>query len=137
MLGETKFEDLKTSPDSPWFPLGYDLYSFTDGDSYRKLKAIRLNEIEVLAFIGTWCGDTQDHLPGMIRILDTLKLPRDRLKIYALDRAKTFPGGAQLIQSNRISKLPTFIFLRNGLEIGRITETPEVSLIADLARILG
>jgi hypothetical protein len=54
--------------------------------------------------------------------------------MYALDRAKSFPGGEELIARWGIKRLPTFVFLRGGREVGRITETPEVSLLTDFAR---
>lgn len=131
-LGEVRVEDLVR--DESWFQLGYDLFSFDDAESYRALAGV--DGLEALAFIGTWCGDTHDHFPGFVRIWDALKLPRAQLRAFALDRAKTFPGGTELIARHGITRLPTFVLLREGVEIGRITEAPERSLLHDLARLV-
>jgi len=37
----------------------------------------------------------------------------------------------------KLKKTPTFVFLRNQKEIGRIVEMPKISLEADLLKILG
>jgi thiol-disulfide isomerase/thioredoxin len=119
-----------------WFPTGYDLFSFDDAESYRGILGARTDQLQVLAFIGTWCPDCQEHLPGFVRIWETAKFPPGSLRIYALDRAKSFPGGEELIQKHAIRRLPTFVFLRGGKELGRITETPKRTLLADMARIV-
>lgn len=145
LLGEITVASLRQDAETQgWFPLGYDLFLFNDGESYRSiLEAARANavappskQLEILAFIGTWCSDCQEHLPGFVRILDTVKFASNALRIYALDQDKTYPGGERLIQKHAIQRLPTFVFLRCGLEIGRITESPERSLLADMARIV-
>lgn len=137
-LGEIRLEALRQSPETDWFPLGYDLFSFDDGESYRKILASEpiFERIEILAFIGLWCPDCQDHLPGFSRILDAVRFPASRLRVYALDRAKAFPGGAELIARHGVTRLPTFIFLKDGRELGRIIETPSRSLLKDSAEIL-
>ena len=129
---------LRQDAEYAWFPLGYDLYSFSDATSYRKILdgAARFNSLEILAFIGLWCGDTHDHFPALMRILDSVKFPRERLKILNLDRAKSFPGGSEVIAKSGITRLPTFVFVEEGRELGRITEQPVETLIADIARIL-
>jgi thioredoxin-related protein len=48
------------------------------------------------------------------------------MKNDSQDRGKKF----------QIKKTPTFVFLRNQKEIGRIVEMPEISLEADLLKIL-
>jgi hypothetical protein len=48
------------------------------------------------------------------------------MKNDSQDRGKKF----------KIKKTPTFIILRNQVEIGRIVERPEISLEADLLKIL-
>jgi thiol-disulfide isomerase/thioredoxin len=137
LLGELTPDSLRNDPATAWFALGYDLYSFEDGESYRALLAAQgsFDRMEILAFIGTWCPDCQEHVPALARILDAIRFPRERLRLYGLDRAKTFAGGAELIAKHSIRRLPTFVVLKDGQEAGRITETPETTLIADLARI--
>ena len=86
---------------------------------------------EILAFIGTWCGDCHEQLPPFVRILEEVGFPLERLSIYALDRGKSFgegpfaKSGAELLKRWGIHRLPTLIFLRDGEELGRIVESPQ------------
>ena len=138
ILGAINWEQLRSDPESGWFATGYDLFSFDDGGSYRALLSAQpvFHDLEILVFIGTWCPDCQEQVPGFARILDTIRFPVERLRVFNLDRSKTFPGGEALIAAHAIRRLPTFVVLRKGKEIGRITEAPRQSLLADLAAIL-
>jgi hypothetical protein len=132
--GELSFERLQRYE---WFQLGFDLYSFDDPESYRRVlgELASRGGIRILAFLGVWCGDTHDQLPGFARILEAVKFPRGHVKWLALDRTKSV-GAPELVARHRITKLPTFVVLEGDLELGRITETPKVSLLVDLAGIL-
>ena len=136
-LGEIRLESLRRNPATDWFAMGYDLFSFDDAESYRKILSAqpRFDQLEVLAFIGAWCPDCQDHLPGFARILDAVKFPASRFRVFALDRSKTYPGGANLVSAHSVTRLPTFVFLKGGKEIGRITETPRQTLLKDMAAL--
>ena len=89
--------------------------------------------LSFILVIGTWCGDTQEHLPAFLSLLDHLRVREEQVKIYGVDRTKRLPGITDVYQ---IEKLPTFIVLGGGRELGRITETPTLTLFADLALIL-
>lgn len=99
--------------------------------------AASLDGVEIEIYFGSWCSDSHDHVPTFLAMLDAAKAsgaePKS-LKWVALDRRKTFAG---YVDTRKIEKLPTFVFLRNGREVGRIVETPEVSILADSVRILG
>lgn len=90
--------------------------------------------VEVVAFIGTWCGDTHEQLPGFLQILKSAGFPENQLKIIGLGRDKKF---GDWTERYAIARLPTFVVSRGRKEIGRIVESPVVSLEADLQRILG
>ena len=49
------------------------------------------------------------------------------------DLYKQSPGRSEL--NFGIERVPTFVFLRDGVEIGRITETPTNTLEEDVAHI--
>jgi thiol-disulfide isomerase/thioredoxin len=97
-----------------------------------------LEGVDLLVFMGTWCEDSQRELPHFYKILDHLGIPESRLRVVALDnhpdRRKTSPDGAE--QGWNIDYVPTFIFLKNGKELGRIVETPLASLERDMINIL-
>ena len=84
---------------------------------------------------GTWCHDSKREVPRLLSLLNKLDVPENQINLIGLnfmkndsqDRGKKF----------QIKKTPTFVFLRNQKEIGRIVEMPEISLEADLLKILG
>ena len=73
-------------------------------------------------------------MPRFLKILDYLNYPKDKIKIYAVDRSKK--GLNNEIDSLNIQKVPTIIFYKNNKETGRIIEEPKVTLEKDLANIV-
>ncbi|MGH9459373.1 MAG: HEAT repeat domain-containing protein [Thermoanaerobaculia bacterium] len=76
--------------------------------------------------LGTWCTDSQREVPKLLKILDILQedfaveLP---VSYLAVDRSKQDPAGGT--EGKKIEYVPTFIYYRDGREIGRIVEKPE------------
>jgi hypothetical protein len=100
---------------------------------------------DILCVMGTWCGDSQREVPRFWRLLADAGNPNLRLNMVAVGR--TGDDGADRVLADLglggdyraeygIEKVPTFIFSQEGLEVGRIVETPVVSLAADAAGIL-
>ena len=83
---------------------------------------------------GTWCPDTQRELPGFYRVLDHLGFNEAYMQVIYVNTLKKAPGID--LESSEIERVPTFIFFREGLEIGRIIESPVESLEKDLLKIL-
>jgi thiol-disulfide isomerase/thioredoxin len=92
------------------------------------------SEVDFLVFFGTWCGDSRRELPHFLKITDRCGIPPSRIRLYGLDRSKKSDDG--LADRYHIERVPTFIFLRNGSEAGRITEKPNATLEADMLSIL-
>lgn len=82
--------------------------------------------------------DSRREVPRLLKLLDAAGFDEKRLTMVGLsDRTMEFkksPGGSEL--KRRIHRTPTIVFLREGMEIGRIVETPATSLEADLLAIL-
>ena len=74
--------------------------------------------------MGTWCHDSNREIPRLIRVCEELGIA-DRLELYGVDVNKK--SRLEKEKNWDIRKTPTIIFLRNGEEIGRILEEPEVS----------
>jgi len=91
-------------------------------------------DLEVVVVFGTWCSDSLDHVPGFIKIIEALKLPAERIRYIGVDRTKQDPDG--LTDGLHIERVPTFIFLMDGMETGRIIETPNDTLEKDIRSIL-
>lgn len=94
-----------------------------------------INNITIKLIMGTWCGDSKEQVPRFYKILDLLKFNYNRLSLICVDRSKSAPGID--LAPFGINLVPTFIFYRNDKEIGRIIETPAISLERDMLRIIG
>lgn len=91
--------------------------------------------VRCVIVLGTWCGDSKEQVPRFLKIIDQTGVNFDKLDFYCVDRQKVAPG-MELKTTYNIEKVPTFIFYRNDKEIGRIIETPQISLEKDLYDIL-
>lgn len=133
LLGQCTRDSLQQAPHREWFQKNYDEYA-PDVSAIESLKNIIRKGFEVEIFFGTWCGDTRRELPRFIKILDLAGWDQSRVRYIAVDSAlpayKQSPGGETL--NKGIYRVPTFIIMKNGKEIGRIVEHPVESLEADL-----
>ena len=90
--------------------------------------------VEIYMLFGTWCHDSKREVPRLLSLLNKLDVPENQINLIGLnfkkndsqDRGKKF----------QIKKTPNFFLIRNQKEIGRIVEMPEISLEADLLKIL-
>lgn len=92
------------------------------------------DSIETLVFLGTWCPDSKRQVPRFFKDADSAGIPASRIRLYALDRTKKSDDG--LSQRYGIERIPTFIFLKHGKEVGRIVETPQLSMEEDMLAIM-
>jgi thiol-disulfide isomerase/thioredoxin len=90
--------------------------------------------VSFLVFLGTWCGDSRREVPHFLKIADHCGIDTSRIRFFGLDRSKK--SGDGLTEKYHIERVPTFIFLKNGEEVGRITEKPAGTLEADMLSIL-
>ena len=90
--------------------------------------------VDVLVFLGTWCSDSRREVPRFLKVADSAGIPMERVVLYALDRRKTSPDGLE--KKYGIDRVPTFIFMKEGVEIGRIVEVPKTTVEADMLTIL-
>ncbi len=93
-----------------------------------------IGELRCVIVLGTWCGDSKEQVPRFFKILDQAGAVFDNLEIFCVDRQKEAPG-LDIKAIYNIEKVPTFIFYRDDIEIGRIIETPKVSLENDMLEI--
>lgn len=94
------------------------------------------DSFEVKIFLATWCSDSQREVPAFFKILDVAKLDsKISTPMWAVDRKLKLDNA--LPQEHNIQRVATFIFYRNGNEIGRIVESPEALLLEqDIYHIL-
>ena len=133
LLGYFPADRLKKPPYSEWFQKGYDDYQFNT-DAVNKLTDLGKDNLSIKIVMGTWCPDSRREVPRFMRIIDLWKFPPDKITFIGVDNAKLSPVG-EYDQLN-IQRVPTFIFYKNNIEVGRIIENPVTSLEQDIVNIL-
>lgn len=116
-----------------WYSEEYDYYKL-DYNSLEQIKEKNLEGLKTTIVMGTWCSDSRREVPHFYKIVDSLGYDESNIKMICVDHAKV--GLASEVDGLNIKLVPTFIFYRDDEEIGRIIETPEETLEADLAKIL-
>jgi thiol-disulfide isomerase/thioredoxin len=132
LVGKQAKEELLKIPYSLWFNPNHDNYKPSTA-TLTELKK-HLNGISITIFMGTWCEDSQQQVPGFYKILEELKLDNQNITLIAVDKSKTTPD--LLEKDLNITNVPTFIFYKNGKELHRIVERPMETLEKDMLKIL-
>lgn len=132
LIGIANKESFLQEPYSSWFNLNYDSYSINK-EVVEKIEPL-LNTIKIKAFMGTWCGDSQQQTPIFYKILDDANFDYKNLELITVNRSKTTPDNLQ--EGFNIIRVPTFIFFKNGVEIGRFVEYPQETVEEDMLKIL-
>jgi len=91
-------------------------------------------DVDITVFFGSWCKDSKRELPHFLKVADKAGISPERIKLYGVDRTKKSADG--LTEKYNIQLVPTIIFLKSGVEIGRITETPRTTIEGDMVTIL-
>ncbi len=115
-----------------WFDSEYNNYE-PDLTEMNSLKD-KCSNIDITIVLGTWCSDSRREVPRFYKILDKLNYDQKNLTLISVDRKKSSPTGD--VDKLSIKLVPTFIFYKNGKEIGRIVETPEKNLEEDFLSIV-
>ncbi len=134
LINEINKDGLTEMPYASWFFSEYDAYE----PNQRDINQINFlqspqDSIEVIIFLATWCGDSREQVPHFLKLIEQLRY-QPKVTMYALDEYKNCEVLDVTLYD--IERVPTFIFYKKGEEIGRIVETPGVSLEVDYADIL-
>lgn len=97
-----------------------------------KLQNISGKNITIMVVLGTWCEDSVDHVPEFVKISETVNFS----SIEWLCVGRKLKDDTGVAKDMDIKKVPTFIFFKEGKEIGRIIEHPKKSMVEDLQEIL-
>jgi thiol-disulfide isomerase/thioredoxin len=136
LIGHNAPYMLKQGLYKEWFGKYYDSY-ITDTVSITPLtRSLKDKTIEV--FLGSWCGDSKREVPRMLKILEQAGFDSNRLRLifvdYALGSYKQSPQHEE--KGKNIHHVPTIIIYDDKKELGRIVESPLVSLEKDLLSVL-
>ena len=132
LIGIANKESFLQEPFNNWFTPNYEDYK-TNKSVIEQLKPL-LKGVTIKAFMGTWCGDSQEQTPIFYKILDEVGFNYNNLEFVALDRAKSTPNNLQ--EGFNIIRVPTFIFYKEEKEIGRFVEYPIETVEADILKIV-
>lgn len=98
-----------------------------------------IKNIKIIIVLGTWCGDCQLQVPHFFKVTDEVGVNEDDIELICVDSTKRDENGRT--DQLGIEKIPTFIFTKKDAsgeftEIGRIIESPVVTLEEDMIEIL-
>ena len=134
LVGIATKKDFQQEPyGSDWFNDFYSYYE-TDKGTIEKLKPY-LKDIKIKGFMGTWCGDSKREIPNFYKILDEAEFDYKKLELVTVNRQKKANG---LEEGFNVIRVPTFIFYKDGKEIGRFVEhaIEDSSVEEDFLKIL-
>jgi len=132
LIGLSEKKSFNQEPYKKWFDKNFKVYK-PDTSSIASLKK-ELKGITIKGFMGTWCGDSKREIPQFFKILDQVNFNTEDLELIAVDRNKKTPNNLQ--EGFNIKKVPTFIFYKQGKEIGRYVEYARESLEKDMLQIV-
>lgn len=132
LIGNCDRAGLKSEIFEEYFSEEYSNYK-PKSSVIRKIKP-KQKIIEIVIVLGSWCSDSKEQLGRFYKILDKLNFNENNLKLICVDQSKK--AREIEISEFEIKRVPTFIFLKTGEEIGRIIETPQTSLEEDVLMIL-
>jgi len=134
LIGLCTRDGLKSNLFKTYYESEYTAYT-PDVSTVNNLKTLLLNKnIKVTIVMGSWCGDSQEQVPRFYKIIDALGFSEADVTIYCVDRTKKTDKGET--DNLGIKFVPTFIFYKEGKEIGRITESPKETLEKDILDIV-
>jgi thiol-disulfide isomerase/thioredoxin len=127
--GLITLSDLQNEPSFKWMNSSYK----PDATAVASLKQ-SLPSYSIIAFIGTWCDDSQSLMPKLARVLQDTNFPASNFTLWGVDRTKETAGGESKIY--QVKKVPTIIILKDNKEVGRIVEAVSSSIEEDLLQII-
>jgi len=132
LIGIANKESFQDEAFKDWFNSRYDEYT-TDKETISKLKTA-LEGYTIKGFMGSWCGDSKRETPRFYKLLDETGFNQNDFELVTVDRNKKTPDNLE--EGLNISRVPTFIFYKNGNEVGRYVEYARETLEKDILKIV-
>ncbi len=136
LVGHQAISVLQEPNYTSWFMNSYNAYT-VDSTTAIACKA-NLHNKSMTIFLGSWCGDSKREVPRMLKILETAGMDTHRVSLVFVDNStNSYKQSPQHEEQNRnIHHVPTFIIYDGNKEMGRIIESPVISLEKDMQAIL-
>lgn len=132
LIGIANKESFQDEAFKGLFNINYDEYT-TNKETIEKLKTA-LEGYTVKGFMGSWCGDSKRETPRFYKLLDETGFNQNDFELITVDRSKKTPDNLQ--KGLNIIRVPTFIFYKDGEEVGRYVEYPRETLEKDILKIV-
>lgn len=132
LIGFANKSSFNQAPYKTWFYKNLKAYK-PDASAIISLKK-GLKGIKIKGFMGTWCGDSKRETPHLFKILEQTDFNLQNFELIAVNRNKKTPDNLQ--EGLNIKRVPTFIFYRDGKELGRYVEYARESLEKDILKIV-
>jgi hypothetical protein len=135
-LGKMTVDQFRGDPAySIWFDQGYDGYPGSDAAAVArfddKVTAIRSafdasrHKVIMVVKPSCSCQKTQQTMPQVLKTLDAAGIPHDNVEIWITDARMAGIDEIKGTHQPAITSAPTFIVVKDGVEKGRIQDTPE------------
>lgn len=132
IVGKFNKEDLQKGSYERWFTSGYENYS-PDEEALETIKN-NISDYEIIGLMGTWCPDSRREVPQFFKILDEAGYDLSNLTMIGVDRRKSTPENLE--EGYNMTRVPTFIFMKDGKEVNRYVEYPQDTMEKDIAAIV-
>lgn len=132
LVGKHTRKQLESAPYKEWFDANYQGYQ-TNQKVISELEPL-LKGVTIKVFMGTWCSDSQQHVPAFFKIMDRADYKYTDFELYSMTEDKMTPQDFE--QNLNITQVPTFIIYKDGKELNRLVEYPLTSIEQDLLEIL-
>ena len=136
LLGQCSKERLQEKPYDAWFNKNYADYKIDTVSAEILKDKLRGKKIEL--FMGTWCGDSRREVPRMFKILDYCGVKQKNIELVMLDSRDSLYKQSPTHEERglHIHRVPDLIIFEKDKEMGRIVESPVVSLEKDMLSII-
>ena len=132
LIGFANKASFNQAPYKVWFTENFETYTPNEAVILELEEALK--KVTIKGFMGTWCGDSKRETPHFYKILEMANFDFDNLTLITVNREKKTPDNLQ--QGLDIERVPTFIFYKEGEEIGRYVEYAVASLEEDMLKIV-
>ncbi len=136
LAGHTSLSAMQWPAYKTWFDNSYNSY-IVDTVSAKQLQPYLQNK-RMEIFLGSWCGDSKREMPRMIKVLQNAGMVTANISLIFVDNSTgAYKQSPQHEEKDKyIHHVPSFIIYDDKKEMGRIIESPMVTLEKDLLAIV-
>jgi len=88
----------------------------------------------VMVFFGSWCRESIKYIHGLVKTILELRNDQIEYSFIGVGEQKKMPG--EFLNVFDIEYIPTVVVLKDGKELGRIVEKPQLPIETELVQIL-